>query len=58
MNHGLAKLRRFLSELRRRKVYQTGAAYAIGVFALWQVIHIVAPAFGWPESVLTFFRGR
>jgi tetratricopeptide (TPR) repeat protein len=55
MTERAAKLRAFLTELRRRKVYRTGAAYAIGVFAVWQVIDIMAPALGWPESVLTFF---
>jgi tetratricopeptide (TPR) repeat protein len=55
MRDRTSRTKRFLSELRRRKVYRTGAAYAIGAFAIWQVIDIAGPALGWPEGVLTFF---
>lgn len=44
----------FWQELRRRKVARTAIAYAIGAWAVWQVVDVVTPALGWPERVLTF----
>jgi len=41
--------------LKRRKVFRTFAAYAVTVFGTWQVVDIIAPALGWPETVLTYF---
>ena len=44
--------RSFLSELRRRKVYETGVAYVVGGLAVWGAADFAAGAFFWPESVL------
>ena len=40
----------FLAELKRRGVYQAGVGYAVGAFVVWQVVDIVGPALGWPDT--------
>ena len=42
------------SELKRRKVLSTMAAYAVGAFGLLQVVDLIGPALGWPDRVLTY----
>lgn len=54
MSTGPSGLQRFRRELKRRKVYRTFAAYAVGAFGAWQVADIVGPALGWPDAVLTY----
>jgi len=54
MSAGHSRVQRTLVELKRRKVYSTMAAYAVGAFGLLQVIDIVGPALGWPEGLLTY----
>ncbi len=44
----------FLDELKRRKVYQTTAAYGAAVFVVWQAADIAFPALGLPPSLLRF----
>lgn len=44
----------FLAELKRRKVLQTGATYAVGALALWGGIDFSAEAFGLPAAVLRY----
>lgn len=43
-----SSLRRFLAELKRRKVYRVSAVYAGTAFVLWQVADFVLPALGFP----------
>ena len=45
-------VRRFLAELRRRKVYRVGVVYAAVAFVVWQVADIAFPSLGLPESAL------
>ncbi len=44
----------FWAELKRRKVLQTGATYAVGALALWGGIDLSAEAFGFPAAVLRY----
>jgi tetratricopeptide (TPR) repeat protein len=53
MSKWVHRFTEFLAELKRRGVYQAGVGYAVGAFVVWQVVEIVAPALGWPDSVLT-----
>jgi len=39
----------FFSELKKRKVYRTAAAYAVVAFVIMQIIEIVFPMFGIPD---------
>lgn len=48
-----SRLLRFIRELKRRGVYQIGAAYAAGAFVLWQAADIVVAALELPGWVLT-----
>ena len=41
-----------LSELKRRKVFRAGGAYLVAVWVVLQVIDLVGPAVGFPDSVL------
>jgi tetratricopeptide (TPR) repeat protein len=49
-----SRLKAFLTELKRRKVYRVAAAYAAGAFVVWQAAEIALPALGFPGSVLRF----
>lgn len=49
-----SRLRAFLTELKRRKVYRVAAAYAAGAFVVWQAAEIALPALGFPDSILRF----
>ncbi len=44
--------RSFFSELRRRKVYRTGAAYVVGSLALWGGTELGSQAFSWSDRPL------
>ncbi|MDX1395459.1 MAG: tetratricopeptide repeat protein [Gemmatimonadota bacterium] len=46
-------MRRFLTELRRRKVYHVGAVYVLVAFGVWQVADIAFPGLGLPPSAVT-----
>ena len=48
----MGKDRSFFSELGRRKVYRTAAAYVVAVLAIWGGVEIASEAFGWPDRVL------
>lgn len=50
----LSSWRRFLGELKHRKVYHTGATYAAVVFVVWQAADIAFPALGLPPSFMRF----
>lgn len=50
----VSRLRQFLSELKRRKVYQIGVVYAAAAFVVWQAAEIAVPAVGLPSSAVTF----
>ncbi|MDP6755479.1 MAG: hypothetical protein QGF89_05595 [Candidatus Marinimicrobia bacterium] len=39
----------FFSELKKRKVYRTAAAYAVVAFVIMQIIEIIFPMFGIPD---------
>jgi len=45
-------VRRFLAELRRRKVYRVAVVYAAVAFVVWQVAVIAFPSLGLPESAI------
>lgn len=42
----------FFVELRRRKVFQTGATYVVTALALWGAVEVASGAFGWTDRVL------
>ena len=44
----------FFSELKRRKVYQTGVAYLVAALALWGAVDFASGAFLWPDRVPQF----
>ena len=46
--------RRFLAELRRRRVFRAAALYGAGAFAVLQLADIVFPAIGLPDSAITW----
>ncbi|HSM05402.1 MAG TPA: hypothetical protein VK858_12355 [Longimicrobiales bacterium] len=45
-------MRSFFSELRRRKVLQTGATYVVGAVTVWGALEFSAEAFGLSSAVL------
>ncbi|UCC72805.1 MAG: hypothetical protein JSV86_21025 [Gemmatimonadota bacterium] len=47
------RLRVFLAELRRRKVYRVAVVYAVVAFVIWQAAEIAFPALHLPEWTLT-----
>ena len=49
-----SRLREFLAELERRRVFRVAVLYAIVVFVILQVAEIVFPALRLPEWSLTF----
>lgn len=48
MTRPFARLRRFLRELKRRKVYRVGAGYLVAAFGVLQLAGLAADAFGFP----------
>jgi TolB-like protein/tetratricopeptide (TPR) repeat protein len=42
---------RLFDELRRRNVIRTGIAYVVAAWVLLQVVDLIAPVLGWPDSV-------
>jgi len=48
------RLRRFLSELRRRNVYRVAVTYAVVAFVVWQVANLLFPALGFPAWTIDF----
>ena len=42
---------KFFEELKKRNVYKAGAAYVVTGWLLLQIVDVVGPGFGWPESV-------
>ena len=51
---GVSRLRVFLAELKRRKVYRVAVVYAVVAFVIWQAAEIAFPALRLPEWTLTF----
>jgi len=49
-----SNLSRFLSELKRRKVYHVAGVYAVVAFVIWQAAEIAFPALSLPDWTLTF----
>lgn len=47
-------MNRFLSELRRRKVFRTAAVYAVVAAGVWGAANDALPALGLPDSAVTF----
>jgi hypothetical protein len=47
------RIRGFLKELKRRKVYHVAVVYAAIAFLVWQVADIAFPAIGLPDSAIT-----
>jgi len=47
------QLRRFLDELKRRKVYRVAVVYAAVAFVIWQAAEIAFPALNIPDWALT-----
>ena len=47
------RIRGFLTELKRRKVYHVAVVYAAIAFLVWQVADIAFPAIGLPDSAIT-----
>jgi hypothetical protein len=48
MSDPLSRLRRFLGELKRRKVYRVAAGYLVAAFLVLQMADLAADAFGFP----------
>jgi adenylate cyclase len=48
------RVRRFLSELKRRKVYHVAAVYVVVAFAIWEAADIAFPSVGLPDAAVTF----
>ena len=48
----MGTVRRFLTELRRRKVYRVAVVYAAVAFAVWQVADIAFPSLGLSEGAV------
>jgi adenylate cyclase len=46
--------RRFLSELKRRKVYRVAVMYMVVAFTVWQIAQVVFPSVGLPPLAITF----
>jgi uncharacterized membrane protein YhdT len=44
----LSRLRRFLAELKRRRVYRVAAGYVVAAFVVLQMADLAAGAFGFP----------
>jgi TolB-like protein/Tfp pilus assembly protein PilF len=42
---------KFFEELKKRNVYKAGAAYVVTGWLLLQIVDVVGPGFGWPESL-------
>jgi adenylate cyclase len=53
MHSGPEKLRAFLADLKRRKVYRVAVVYAAVAFVIWQVAEIAVPGLNLPNVVLT-----
>ncbi|UCC83740.1 MAG: hypothetical protein JSW46_02060, partial [Gemmatimonadota bacterium] len=47
------KIRRFLADLKRRKVYRVAVVYAVVAFVIWQAAEIAVPGLNLPDWVLT-----
>ncbi len=54
MNDNPSRLREFIAELERRRVFRVAVLYAVVVFVILQVAEIVFPALRLPEWSLTF----
>jgi adenylate cyclase len=48
------RVRRFLSELMRRKVYHVAVVYVVVAFAIWEAADIAFPSVGLPDAAVTF----
>ncbi|MEJ2585764.1 MAG: hypothetical protein P8Z38_12275 [Robiginitalea sp.] len=42
---------KFFEELKKRNVYKAGVAYVVTGWLLLQIVDVVGPGFGWPESL-------
>ena len=50
----MSRLDRFLSELRRRRVYRAAVVYVVAAVAVVQAAESILPRLGMPDSVVTF----
>jgi adenylate cyclase len=48
------RVRRFLSELMRRKVYHVAVVYVVVALAIWEAADIAFPSVGLPDAAVTF----
>ena len=48
----IERVRSFLAELRRRKVYHVGVVYVMVAFLVWQIADIALPSLGLPETAV------
>jgi tetratricopeptide (TPR) repeat protein len=53
MNYPPSRLRAFLGELKRRRVYRVAVVYAAVAFVIWQAAEIAFPALNLPDWALT-----
>ena len=49
----MSRLKRLIDELRRRRVFRVGGAYAVVAFVIWQAAEIAVPGLNLPGWVLT-----
>ncbi|HSN70959.1 MAG TPA: hypothetical protein VLT59_05595, partial [Steroidobacteraceae bacterium] len=52
MARGASPLVRFIRELRRRRVFRTGALYVVGAWLTLQVADVLFPGFGIPDAAI------
>jgi TolB-like protein len=53
MNDSPSSLRRFLADLKRRRVFRVAVVYAVVAFIIWQAAEIAFPALSLPDWSLT-----
>jgi serine/threonine-protein kinase len=53
MNDPPSSLRRFLADLKRRRVFRVAVVYAVVAFVVWQAAEIAVPGLNLPDWVLT-----
>ena len=51
-HRGLSSMRRFVTELRRRRVFRTAGIYIVGAWLLLQVADVLFPGWGLPDAAI------